>query len=340
MSFFFDSFDNHQKIHLADTFTSVTNTTQATDITHNLGYFPNIRLFYEPISGDVWPATTNSTWSAIDKYCTAAQYTDKITITTSAGAGTHNIPVHYRIYQDGSTLSQLRYDSTKRIERILGTFTGSFTAASGIEYEPVITTHTIPHGLGEKCLPVLEWSQDGTTWIDQDMQQTDVSDWGRWVNAIAHCDATNVKIEAQNTYASSKTIHYRVILLKINSGGLTFDSTKKTLLNFESGTASFTASGSVGSNSTATFSTSVPMSAEGFGQIYYKTSTLTTEEKLSPPVRLDSVGSTGGNLQIRFSYEYAPSALTIRGIVFNPGVSSATLTSKTFNFRYVLFRRS
>lgn len=339
---FFDSTDNHQKLHDFDTYTETISTpTASRSINHLLGYFPDLRIFYEPNTDDIWPATGNQFWTGnSSKYCNVASSTSDITITLSKGVlGTFNIPVYYRIYLDGSTESQLNFDSTKRIEKVVAdTYTGSFTANSGSSFTPTISTHSVAHGIGEKCFPLMEWSLDGTTWIDQDVQQTNTSDWGDWINAIAHCDNTNITIEAQNCSASNKTVYYRVTLLKASTDQIVFDSQKKTLLNFDSSTTSLTASGSVGAGTVGQFSTTVPLTAEGFGQIYFRESS--TVEKLSPPTTAGDIGSSGGTLTVRFQYEYAPTLLTIRALVNNTGGGGVTLTSKTFNFRYALFRRT
>lgn len=54
---------NIQKIYIDDTITVPiafsSSITEYTLVTHNLGYIPTVRVFYEPVSGELWPMSPN-----------------------------------------------------------------------------------------------------------------------------------------------------------------------------------------------------------------------------------------------------------------------------------------
>lgn len=102
---YFNSLDNYQKVFLSNTFT-VSGTGGTTNITHNLGYAPNVKIFFESVSGQVWPQIAGGVGD-IWLYAPATQYecydlidTTKVAITTTGGASSVSARVWCRIYYD------------------------------------------------------------------------------------------------------------------------------------------------------------------------------------------------------------------------------------------------
>ena len=76
-------------------------------INHALGYVPQVKVWYEPTSGNLVPAVGRFEWGGAswrsDFTCEYTIDTNDVIITVIDGsptARTTNIPVHYRIYYD------------------------------------------------------------------------------------------------------------------------------------------------------------------------------------------------------------------------------------------------
>lgn len=75
---------------------------------HNLGYIPRARVFYEPVSGQVWPLPRDQfdslgggTGTTLDIYGTFYFTTTGLYLYIANGAiGAKNIKFYYRIYLD------------------------------------------------------------------------------------------------------------------------------------------------------------------------------------------------------------------------------------------------
>lgn len=102
---------NIQKIFKDDTVTiSVTGTPTATEytlFTHALGYIPTARVFYEPVSGQLWPLSREQYDNSGGGSGTTLTVTGEAILTTAAlkvrlvnGGSTRDVTFHYRIYLD------------------------------------------------------------------------------------------------------------------------------------------------------------------------------------------------------------------------------------------------
>lgn len=105
--FQFDSRANYQKIYEQGTTTYSPGTfgsTGVVTITHSLGYIPNAKVFFEPISGEVWPlvaggASNPFTYSFTQDEGYMQIYSNRVDVTVLRFSNaTRNI--WYRIYLD------------------------------------------------------------------------------------------------------------------------------------------------------------------------------------------------------------------------------------------------
>lgn len=102
-NFYFDSRNNYQKIYHQDTQT-VTGTSGSASYIHALGYAPNFKVFFESVSGQVWPAIAGGTsdfflYDATAQYeCEATTTTSTLTMALQGGASSVSSRVWYRVY--------------------------------------------------------------------------------------------------------------------------------------------------------------------------------------------------------------------------------------------------
>jgi len=337
--FSFDSRDNHQKLANRGS-TSITWATGfvfgQTDaiVTHSLGYFPNVRGYID-FSGDIWPLTENFYLNKPDIKASLVTTTSGVTLRSGKG---QNDPVtadiYYRVYKDGSENQKLSFSTQERQERLVGNLPGSFDAASG-----TWTEISVAHGLGEACLAVMRWKESGGEWIDQDQINYSA---GRANNtfAIAHCDATNVYVQAFNSYGTDKTIEYDVYLLKLlEDDGVLFDSREGTLNNFIDDSVDIELSGTLSSGADTNFTATIPHSKDDtLGSLYLIRSDDSSKEYVLPtfPTNL-LIPSSGTNVGAAISTENETNQLVITVNVKNGGGTSATITPVTFSIRYATF---
>lgn len=102
-NFYFDSRNNYEKIYHQGTQT-LTGTSGTLTYIHGLSFTPNAKVFFESISGQVWPAIAGGAGNFF-LYDLAAQYECEATITDtlinmdlSGGASSVSCRVWYRIY--------------------------------------------------------------------------------------------------------------------------------------------------------------------------------------------------------------------------------------------------
>jgi hypothetical protein len=107
-------------------------------------------------------------------------------------------------------------------DKILGTFTGSFSAAATAS--PGLTAHrtesAFSHGLGGLMYLQMRYSLDsGTTWQDQHVIVPDLSTPStpvfQTVEVGCYCTTTQIVIVASNWTSSSKSITYEVAAFAI-----------------------------------------------------------------------------------------------------------------------------
>lgn len=102
-------------------------------------------------------------------------------------------------------------------DKILETFTGSFTAAAryGL-FDPRRSTETIVHSVGDWALINGAYSFDNSTWYPFGVRVADVSSGSpvfQTVEVSAYCDASTVVIKATNWTNSAETIYYALQLI-------------------------------------------------------------------------------------------------------------------------------
>ena len=213
----FTSKANYQKIHskgsgtlsLSSTFGSTASAT----VTHNLGYKPNVRVFFEPDNdGDIWVPHQNSIYSDATLTYRITNTTVTITATQNGFTG-RTVPYYYRIYLDGETETNLEYSSESNIEKIVFSREGEFSIGSGSGLSPTFKQEVIAHGQGRAEFVKMVFSRDDSSWYEESTVQRGSPPFGasaQFTVAIAHMDATNIYIEAQNAYPSTQTIYYKV----------------------------------------------------------------------------------------------------------------------------------
>lgn len=102
-NFYFDSRKNYEEIFLQGS-SLVTGISGTADVLHNLGYAPNAKVFFESISGQVWPAISGGTqdfflYDFSNQYeCSATITTTQINVSLASGIGGTSARTWYRIY--------------------------------------------------------------------------------------------------------------------------------------------------------------------------------------------------------------------------------------------------
>lgn len=104
----FDSRNNYQKIYLEDDTTYSAGTfgsQQTVSITHNLGYKPNAKAWFESISGEVWPLHAGGVSNVFNYSITQDEavlkiYTDRIDIVVTRFSNAAR-RIWYKVYYDG-----------------------------------------------------------------------------------------------------------------------------------------------------------------------------------------------------------------------------------------------
>lgn len=104
------------------------------------------------------------------------------------------------------------FNSDYPIDKILGTFQGSFIAAPrhGL-FQPQATEESLSHGFGDYGLIVGAFSLDGTTWFPFGVSPADVSSGSpslQTVECSAYCTTSEVVLRASNFTAAPETITY------------------------------------------------------------------------------------------------------------------------------------
>lgn len=106
---YFDTRSNYQKVFIQDstTVTAVAASDVVTSIDHDLGYTPNAKVFFESISGEVWPQIAGGSgdfWlydASSQTECYAIITNTQLNIAcTFPFLSAHDTKVWYRIYLD------------------------------------------------------------------------------------------------------------------------------------------------------------------------------------------------------------------------------------------------
>jgi len=340
MQFAFDSRDNHMKLSSTDSdiisvpaFTfDQPNTLQ----THSLGYRPNVRGYYE-FDGDVWPVSSRF-WTGKPDLRSSLNTTDSLLSINSSNFDFADASptVYTRAYEEGTAGNTgMAFSSNKRIEKILaGPITGSFSATGG----DTQTTETITNPTGSRQFTLMRWSLDGENWVDQDVAQYEyIAPFFYVVSALAHCTDSQIKIEAFNGYAGSKTVYYQVWLMQYEYDNIILDSRKKTLLNFDEGLATIDISGTINAGEIKEWETSFTKDSDAMGVWYVTRSDVPSVEYQYPYSELD-FRFTASNLSLVTFILYEPSRVRIKARLWNTSGTNRTISSTTITYRYALFK--
>ena len=195
----------------------------STTITHNLGYVPMVRVFWDPAKNGKWYNSFADPGGArLDPWVLIrVTSTDlKIIMNTDGGAKT-NIPVKYKIYDNGdvAVTSDLPVDKIFQ----MGSSNGSVgpAASSVVASESTIT---IPHTGGEAPMFTLQFSLDQVNWYTSGSRIDGTYDTASgppggpytrvfWVSAYGYVDSNNLYAVIQSNYtATAKTIYIRYAL--------------------------------------------------------------------------------------------------------------------------------
>lgn len=107
-SIFFDSRQNYQKTFMSGIETATTKNSDNFFVeTHNLGYAPNAKMYFESVTGQVWPQIdggTNDFWlyATTQSECYAIINSTQLNIDCFIPTSGHNTRIWWRIYLDGS----------------------------------------------------------------------------------------------------------------------------------------------------------------------------------------------------------------------------------------------
>lgn len=102
-NFYFDSRNNYQKIFRQDT-QMLSGVSGSLSYIHALGYTPNFKVFFESVSGQVWPAIAGGVsdfflYDFITQYeCAATTTVDTLTMALQGSASSVSSRVWYRVY--------------------------------------------------------------------------------------------------------------------------------------------------------------------------------------------------------------------------------------------------
>jgi hypothetical protein len=103
---YFDTRSNYQKTYLQSSFTVTGPAPPFQTIAHNLGYTPNAKIYFESLSGQVWPAMWGGTnnqflYDFANQYeCTAIINSTNMVALLLGGASAVSARAWYRIYLD------------------------------------------------------------------------------------------------------------------------------------------------------------------------------------------------------------------------------------------------
>jgi hypothetical protein len=96
------------------------------------------------------------------------------------------------------------------------TFSGSFNvgAASFPPFNGNVATTAISHSYGANVLPLMQWSNNGTTWYDGGtMRFTLAAFLDPNFTATCYTTSTQIVVVGQNFTGSTQTCHYRIRLI-------------------------------------------------------------------------------------------------------------------------------
>lgn len=183
--------------------------TDSDTITHNLGYYPNVRVWFEPNNdGDIWVPHKRSVWSNALLYFEVT--TTGLTITAENGSvSAETVPYYYRIYYDGEQEQDNALTSDRENEKILiaSNFATTVNASSS-------KTVTVPHSLGRAEFVKFIFQTNISYYTQEGGVDWDGS-FADYVTAIAHMDASNIYFEIENSYSSAKDVDvYYVVIAR------------------------------------------------------------------------------------------------------------------------------
>lgn len=338
----FDSKDNHQIV--SDDSSSYDETVAAftfgdtTNKSHTLGYLPNIRTFFEPESGEgIWKLSEQP-WSGVRDDIRASVKTTTSQLQfryDNIDGSAHTFPVHYQIYEQGDTTDDnITFDSKLRYEKILAVVEGSFTASASGAY----TTETVTNPTGAKNFFAMRWSLDNSTWVDDDVvQYASTGTSPNYVNATCHVDASNVYIEALNSYGTTKTIYYQVFIFQYTYDNATLNTNYRTFQNFSNNSADITISGTINNGQRKDWETTIDIDSEALGCWFVSRDDVSGTEYQYPYRPLDFT-FTASNLLLNTQIEYGSSQITIKASMWNTSGTNRTIPTTVITYRYALFK--
>lgn len=107
-----------------------------------------------------------------------------------------------------SHINDIAFSSGFAIDKIFPTkFTGSFPVAAAVR-----TTGVVPNPYGTSVFPIMQFSNDSSTWYDAGSVIYNASG-GSVFQATCYTDSTNITIVAENYSGGTLTCYYRVLLV-------------------------------------------------------------------------------------------------------------------------------
>lgn len=184
--------------------------TDTDTITHNLGYKPNVRVWFDPDNdGTIWVPHKRSILTNALLYFKVKDNTLEITA-ENGSVGTETVPYYYRIYHDGETLDDNALDSDRDTEKILLTGEGSESVNAS-----TTDTITISHSEAQAEFVKMIFSVNEFEWHEEGLPAWDDT-YSNYITAICHMDSSNITLLLENGYSSTQTIYYKYVVLRRN----------------------------------------------------------------------------------------------------------------------------
>ena len=112
-----------------------------------------------------------------------------------------------------ANIDKVAYASKYPTDKILKVLKGSFTIGASDGFSRTYGETSIPHGYNTPVLVKMQYSLNQTTWIDENTININSSTGLFMQQVIAYSTLTNIVVYGYNNETTSRTIHYRIVLI-------------------------------------------------------------------------------------------------------------------------------